>query len=140
MTNNLIKILTTFCLFIFVASCDRPECKNTNPVFDKYSPETKEYKDELIKQLKLIDNSKLTYWFDKYQKDNEHEYIYINIQGDGLCAKSMVTVKQWDKLAGIQKTEGKGYSGAKLKNFKFEIYQDSTKTELVYKSVDAIID
>ncbi|MBK6963176.1 MAG: hypothetical protein IPH20_04360 [Bacteroidales bacterium] len=60
-------------LFIFLTvlavafiACDRPECKNTNQIFDNYSPESNEYKTELAKQLDRIDNSKLTYWFNEY--------------------------------------------------------------------------
>ena len=140
MKSNLIKLLTITFTLVFITSCDRPVCKNTNPVFDKFSPETKEYKDELVKQLKRVDNSKLTYWLDKYQEADTQEFLYIFIQGDGLCAKGVVTVKQWNKLEGIKRTKGKGYVGAKLKNLKLDIYQDSANTELIYRDVDRIID
>ena len=70
MTKNMIKTLTIFCLLTSIVSCDRPVCKNTNAIFDKYSPDTKEYNDELVKQLAKVDKSKLTYWMDTYQKDN----------------------------------------------------------------------
>ena len=141
MTKILIKTLTAFCLLSLTVSCDRPQCKNTNPVFDKFSPDEKEYKDELVKQLKVVDNSKLSYWLDKYQEDDSLQYLHVFIQGDGLCAKGIVTIKKLDdKLEGIQKAKGMGYSGAELTNLKFDIYQDSTKTELVYKSLDGIVD
>ena len=140
MKSNLIKLLTIALTLVFITSCDRPVCKNTNPVFEKFSPETKEYKDELVKQLKQVNNSKLTYWLDKYQESDAQEFLYIFIQGDGLCAKGVVTVNQWNKLEGIKRTKGKGYVGAKLKNLKLDIYQDSANTELVYKDVDRIID
>ena len=141
MTKYFIKTLTAFCVLTFIASCDRPECKNTNSVFDKYSPETKEYKEELVKQLKRIDNSKLSYWLDKYQEDDSVQYLHVFIQGEALCAKGIVTIKKWDdKLDGIRTSNGMGYSGAELSNLKIDIYQDSTKTEFIYNSVDAIVD
>ena len=141
MTKNLFKTLTAFCLLIFVVSCDRPQCKNTNPVFDKFSPNEKEYKDELVRQLKSVDNSKLSYWLDKYQEDDGLQYLHVFIQGDGLCAKGIVTIKKWDdKLEGIHKAKGMGYSGAELTNLKFDIYQDSSKTELIYQNLDGIVD
>ena len=42
-----------FLVFFFVClmSCDRPVCKYTNPIFDDYQPNSKEYKQELIKQI-----------------------------------------------------------------------------------------
>lgn len=140
MKSNQIKLLTIAFTLVFITSCDRPVCKNTNTVFDRFSPETKEYKDELVKQLKQVDNSKLSYWLDKYQETDTQELLYISIQGDGLCAKGVVTVKQWNKIEGIKRTKGKGYIGAKLKNLKLDIYQDSANTELIYKDVDRIID
>jgi len=73
MTKNLIKALTVFYLLTFIVSCDRPACNNTNSIFDKYSPETKIYKDELVKQLSNIDKSRLSYWMDSYQEDKNSQ-------------------------------------------------------------------
>jgi hypothetical protein len=82
MTKTSISILTIFGLLIFMTGCDRPECKNTNAIFDKFSPDTKEYKDELVKQLATVDKSKLTFWIDGYKEDNNSKYIpyrYIRV-------------------------------------------------------------
>ena len=78
---------------------------------------------------------------DKYQEDDGLQYLHVFIQGDGLCAKGIVTIKKWDdKLEGIHKAKGMGYSGAELTNLKFDIYQDSSKTELIYQNLDGIVD
>jgi hypothetical protein len=130
-----------FCVSIFIISCDKPECKNINPIFDKYSPAAKEYKNELCKQLKLVDNSKLSYWLDKYQEDDSLQYLHVFIQGDGLCARGVVIVKEWDdKLKNIHRAKGIGYRGVQLTNLKIDIQQDSNNTELVYQGMDAIVD
>jgi hypothetical protein len=64
-------ILTIFGLLIIVTGCERPECKNSNPIFFWYTLDTKEYKDELVKQFANIDKSKLTYWVDTFiERDN----------------------------------------------------------------------
>ena len=135
-----IRTLAIFVFLIFTWSCNRPECNNTNPVFDQFSPESKEYKEELVNQLGKIDNSKLRYWFDEYQDIDKQEYIRVFIQGDGLCAKAVLAVKQWDDIRSIRQTKGKGYRGAELKKLRFTIVQDSVKTDLIYSGVDAIID
>ena len=141
MKYKLIKNLLLFCLFAFITSCEKPKCLNTNPVFDKYSPEEKQYKDELIKQLKLVDKSKLIYTFNRFQEDDSLQYFHISIRGEGLCAKGIITIKKWDdKLESIMKSKGMGYSGAIFKNLRFDFYQDSLKTELIYKSLDGISD
>ena len=86
MKKNLIKIITAFSIFIFIVSCDRTKCTNTNVIFDKFTPETKEYKDELLKQISKVDKTKLTYWMKSYQENDNSQSINVNIQGDSLCA------------------------------------------------------
>ena len=141
MTKTSTFILTIFGLLIIVTGCDRPVCKNTNPIFDKQSPEAKEYKDELVKQLNQVDKSKLTYWIDEYQKDNNSEHLLAHIQGDGLCAKIFLTINESQKgIEGFIENKGGGYRGAGLENLKFDIIQDSTKTEFVFQEVTDIID
>ena len=141
MTKTSNFILAIFGLLIFVTGCDRPVCKNTNPVFDKHSPEAKEYKDELVKQLATVDKSKLTYWIDKYQEDNNSEHILAHIQGDGLCAQIFLTINDSQKgIEGVIKNKGMGYRGAGLDDLKFDIIQDSAKTEFVFQEVSDIID
>jgi hypothetical protein len=139
--KHLVRTIMIICMSTFILSCGRPECKNINPLFDKYSPETREYKNELVKQLKLANPSKLSYVLDKYQEDDSLQYLHVFIQGDGVCAKGIVIVKNWDdQIEGIRKTKGEGYSGVELINLKVDIYQDSARTELTYQSVDAIVD
>ena len=141
MPYNFIKPLIVLSLLTFIVSCDRPECNNTNPVFDNYAPEAKEYKKELAKQLKSIDQSKLSYWFDKYAEEGNTQFLYVDIHGDNLCATGILTVKNvQNKIDGIIKKKGLGYSGAQLKDVRFEIIQDSIKSELVFLDLGAVVD
>jgi len=140
MKPKLHNIFVFFCLLIFTVTCDRPECNNSNPIFNKFSPDTKQYKDELIKQLKLVNNEKLRYWLEQYQENGGQEYLYFFVQGDGLCAKIILNVKQWNKIEGVKKSKGVSYRGAEFKNLKFDIFQDTLKTEFIYKDLDKIID
>jgi len=132
--------LPLFCLAILLFSCDRPVCKNTNPVFDKYSPDSEEYKSELVKQLGIVDKTKLSYWFSEYVESAGKELLYFRIQGDGLCAKIVLNVDQWNKLDELRQKKGETFRGAEFVNLKFEIVQDSLKTEFKYKDFDRIID
>lgn len=141
MEKYLIKIITAFSLLIFIVSCDRPVCKNTNVIFDKFTPETKEYKDELIKQIAKVDKNKLTYWMKSYQENDNSESINVNIQGDSLCAIIVLKIaSSKNGIEGILKNKGKGYIGAELKNLKFEIEKDSASTEFVFDEISGIID
>ncbi len=122
------------------ASCDRPKCNNNNPIFENYQPNSKVYKDELIKQLNVIDHKELSYWFHKYENINNTESLYFNIQGEELCAILHISVNNWKNLENIRQNEGKGYRGAEFINLKFSIAQDISSTKFIYSSFDRIID
>jgi hypothetical protein len=139
--SRILNLITILFLLSIATSCDRPLCENTNPIFDKYSPETKEYKDELVNQLSQIDKSKLTYWMDTYQNKSNSEYMGVYIQGDGLCAKIVLVIKDSRKgIEDIIQHEGVSYVGAELEGLKFDITQDSVKTEFVFREVGNVVD
>lgn len=141
MEKYLIKTITVFSLLIFIVSCDRPVCKNTNIIFDKFTPETKEYKDELIKQIEKVDKTKLTYWMKSYHENDNSQSINVNIQGDSLCAVIVLKIaSSKNGIEGILKNKGKSYIGAELKNLKFEIEKDSGSTEFIFEEISGIID
>jgi hypothetical protein len=135
------KLSTLILVIIYIAlnSCDRPQCQNINPIFEKFSPDRKEYKSELAKQIQNVGAKNLSYWHDKHLRKNGGEYILVYIQGQGLCAKGEIQVTDWGKISGMRR-ESSGYSGAKLEGLKFEIIQDSTGTNFLYKDIDRIID
>lgn len=140
MNSKLLYVFAFIFLLNFTIACDRPACENSNPVFEKFSPETKQYKDELVRQLNRIENIKLRYWLEKYEEKDGQEYLSFFIQGDGLCAKIFLTVKPVNKIQDVLTKKGVGYRGAEFKNLKFDIIQDSAQTEFIYKVFDRIID
>jgi hypothetical protein len=66
MTKKLSSLLAVLGFLVLTASCDRPACKNANSFFDEFSPDAKEYKNELVKQLANVDKSKLSYWMESF--------------------------------------------------------------------------
>lgn len=135
---NLFIVLIGLTL-MFVA-CDRPECTNTNVVFDTYPPESVEYKTELAKQLERIDRSKLTYWFKEYMESDGQESLLFNIQGDGLCAVVVLNVEQWGKLDDLRAMKGDTYRGAEFVNLKFDIQQDTANIRFIFRDFSRILD
>jgi hypothetical protein len=50
-------------------------------------------------------------------------------------------MQHWDdKLKQLRTAKGKSYQGAEFTNLKFDVLQDSLKTEFIYKSFENIID
>jgi len=135
---NVLFIL--FCLFMFFSACERTNCTNTNPVFDKFRPDDKEYKAELIKQLETTDKSKLRYWFKEYVVSNDRELLFFYIQGDGLCAQLVLYVEKWNKLGELRKKKGVSFRNAEFKALKYDIQRDSLNIRFIYRDHDKIID
>lgn len=140
MEQYFIKSITVFCIIIMI-SCNRPICNNTNPVFNTFAPDTKQYKDELLKQLERADKTQLTYWLESYQQIGNSPLIYVSVQGGSLCAKLVLTIATSRKgIEGILKNKGEGYIGAELENLKFKIKKDHTSTEFIFQEISGIID
>ncbi|MEO9871360.1 hypothetical protein [Ekhidna sp.] len=136
---------TFFVLFSIIVStvltsCERPECNNENLIFSNYSPESDVYKAELASQLQQVDQSKLTYWLQKYEAQDEKESLYFYVQGDDLCAILTLTMNHWDRLENLREKKGVTYRGAEFTNLTFHMEKDSLSTEFIYKTHDSIID
>ncbi|MDC3132626.1 hypothetical protein OA501_00225 [Flavobacteriaceae bacterium] len=139
MKNKIIATIIGLSL-IYIMSCDRPHCENQNIIFKTNKPSSKKYKDELVNQLNQIDQSKLTYWLQKYDEKNGEEFIYFYIQGDGLCAILHLTINDWNKLEDVRDRKGVGRRGAEFTNLKFKVNQDSLSTQFTYITYDSLID
>lgn len=132
------KLLHIFLLLLIVVlsySCDRPKCKNTNPIFNQFASDTEEYKSELAKQIKRIGLSNMNYWFDKSPDSSEKELYELFIQSNDLCAKIIVENKTNRKRLGAG-----GYSGAELKRVIIKIKHNSAGTNFILENIDKIID
>ena len=133
-------IIAISALCTFLLSCDRPKCTNQNPTFDSFSMDSKEYKNELAKEIQRIGITNLSYWLKSYLEKDDKEYIIVNIQNKDLCAKGMIEVKDWSKIEGIRKSKGISYRGAELEGFVFEINESNGSNNFVYQTLDKIID
>ena len=136
------KIFITSLIFsiLGIASCDRPDCNNENPIFEINPPESKVYKEELIRQLESIDRSQLTYRLQEYDEKDGKESLYFHVQGEGLCAILHLKMTHWEKLETVREKKGVSYQGAEFTDLNFEIEEDSLSTEFIYKTFDRIID
>lgn len=132
--------IASFIVLILFASCDRPDCENTNSIFHLNGLETTVYKQELVKEIDRVGKENLTYWLADYTEQNGKEFITVNIQGNGLCAKGLIQVNDWTNIQGIKKTKGASYIGAELKGLTFNIITKNESIDFVYKSTESIVD
>lgn len=137
--NRIVLFIAGLVAFLFTA-CDRPECTNTNPVFEEHTHESVSYKNELRDEVNRIGINNLRFWLDSYVKRGEQEYILVNVQGKGLCAIAELEVDEWGKLKGIQEKKGVTYRGAELVGLTFDFIQNGEFVQLSYTGVDHILD
>ncbi len=141
MPKRLLLALFASGAILAASGCNRTTCRNTNAVFDAYPPSAKQYADELVQQLKLVDKSTLTYWLDAYQQEGNSRQLLVRLQGDGLCAQVPVTIE--GSLKGIEQlvaNKGMGYRNAELKNLQFDVRQGSAQTKFIFLGVDGVVD
>ncbi|MEL1243231.1 hypothetical protein AAEO56_03060 [Flavobacterium sp. DGU11] len=139
MKNTFAKLLLLAIASLAIA-CGKQECKNTNPVFDANTPESKPYKAELTKQLAKADNS-LKYWINSYKEIDGQQYMLVDITGNNLCATAQMAISPEDtKLQNFIKAKGKGYEGTELEGLQYGITSDSNGGHFIFKDVVSIMD
>ncbi len=127
-----------------LSACARPECRNTNAVFEQHSPYSKVYKDELVAQLKTIDSSDVRYWIDTYEGLDGEVFLHVFVQGGDLCAKAVLTVPP-EKSGRLYEKKGNwkhghGCRGAEVIGLEYDVIQTDGTTELIYRGRERIID
>ena len=134
-------LLSVLCITLLVLmSCDRPECNNSNSIFDTNAPNSEVYKAELAKQLKRIDTSKLRYWLQKYENNQDVESLYFYVQSEDLCAVMHMSMTHWTQLHRLRQKQGVGRRGAEFVNLQYDIVINKDNTQFFYNRFDRMID
>lgn len=111
---------------------------NQEPLFDKFKPESKEYKDKLAEKIKTNDD--VSFYFNHLFKRDNKDYMQISVEGNYFKAVGFVLVNNWKKIEGIKDANGGGYNGAELMGLQLDIIPNPEGAILVYKDLDWIID
>ena len=125
-------------------SCGSAVCENTNPVFDNYEPVSKEYQLELIKQLSIVDKSKLTYWFKEFTELENEKHLHFLIKSKDLCAILVLEVndelldKHWPKSR--RKNKYSNHKNTQVLGLKYDIDDNTSNPKFVYKKHFTIVD
>ena len=108
--------------------------------FAKYSPLSAEYKHELVRQLNIRRGDELNYWFNRHFQLNGKDYLDVTIKGEGLQVSSAIEIRDWSKLKALKESNGHSYRGAELDNLKFDIVQNGSNVNFVFKDLNAVIE
>ncbi len=113
---------------------------NKKDVLADLEPSSKQYKQELARQLKMSSAHEFTFTLNQYLKINGKDYLDINIRGQNLRAGCLVLIDNWNKLEAIKQSSGMGYGGAELKNLQLNIVNAHTDPIFIYKDLDKVSD
>lgn len=134
------KHLFLYLGIVLFLACDRPECENTNAIFDTHAPHTAIYKAELAQQLQTVNSDKLRYWLQKYENTQHTESLYFYVQGDGLCAVLHMTMTQWQQMEAIRANKAVGRRGAEFIGLEYDIVTNNNETQFIYKRFNHLLD
>jgi hypothetical protein len=129
---------TAIAFSLFIINCTNTGIQKVNNQLNSYRPDTAKFNNELAKELASNPDS-FTYKLEKYFVKNNREYLNINIERQSFKASVAVLVNNWDKMKGIKRTKGIGYSGAELKGLRLALSSPG-QTDFVYQDLDRIID
>ncbi len=127
-------------LCLFIASCDRPDCTNNNPIFRNYPPENQIYKNELSRSISRTDKNELRFWFKEIKQLKDRKELQFNIQNENICAVISMEFPQIYKLKNLIEKNGKSFHGAEFKNLKFKTIQENDFIRFMLIDFDYIID
>lgn len=122
-----------FCILFILSSCINSN-KEIIDTIEKKIP-------VIVDMNQFLDffekNSKCSFYFEKYEYKNHHDYFIVKIVGDRSDAigKFRVITKN-PALNKIISSKGMGYRGAKLLNLKYE----SIEGELLCVNIEKVID
>lgn len=98
------------------------------------------YKAELAHQLRLVNKTKLTYWFNGYKERDGIPSLWFVVKGDGLCATLILEADQDGKMGPLIRKKGVSYRGAEFVDLQFDIRQQNGKTGFVFRDYRMVID
>ncbi|MES2478189.1 MAG: hypothetical protein V4561_03830 [Bacteroidota bacterium] len=132
--------LLSMSLFFFACSHQKV-CRNANPVLNEKDYNTVIYKKAIREALETIPKNSVSYYLNHYFIKDGNEYLVADIKSKNLlCAKAEFLVNPGVFLSDIRKTNGMGYSGAKLNGLQFESKQKADTIILIINKIESIID
>ena len=115
-------------------------CSYSDPVFSKYAPNTKRYKEELIRRLQKNGPDKSVFYTNMYSEKDGKQFMSVFIKGDSLCARGMLDITNAAGLEHFRKVKGINCYGYALDGLKYKIDTLKDDYNFIFESVDAIED
>ncbi|QHT70985.1 hypothetical protein GXP67_32225 [Rhodocytophaga rosea] len=119
----------------------KPDCKSTLNFPSGSSPDfsSPDYEKKVIDILETMEQHEFRYFFKSFVQEGKTTYMIVNFRNHKQCFDARMRVDNWDKLAGMKRTNGLSYP-EELYEVKWQIGDREGTKELVYLDMHSIID
>ncbi len=131
-------ILSVLAICVLMAACNRPECKNTNPIFENNKPDAIAYRQSLHEELSTAKD--VRYWANEYIEQDGKAYMFANVQNNNICATAIFDITNTRGLENYREAKGKSYSGSEITDLRYDVVSDSNGYHYILQSIGRIID
>jgi hypothetical protein len=97
------------------------------------------YEQSINQLLKQKQPEDFRYFFKTFLQQGKTTYMVVNFRNQEYCFDARMKINNWDKLAGMRKTNGISYP-EELYELTWKLEENDGKKELIYQDMHFIID
>jgi len=97
------------------------------------------YEQAVLQTLRGQKPSDFRYFFQTFLQEDNKDYLVVNMRNKDFCFHAKILVENWDKLAGMKRTNGASYP-KELYQLEWEIVKKDGQDVIFYKNMRTIID
>ncbi len=139
---TLLKVSVVFLLILTALGCHdlpkhyfspAPDC--THQSIQMQEPLSAAYQNQVIEILKNKRPADFRYFFKTFIDEKDSTGMLVNFRNDSLCFDVKMLVKNWEKLEGMRKTNGRSYP-QELYDLNWHLVEN----QIVYLDMHEVID
>lgn len=131
--------VSAIALILCVAKLSEHKCTR-NAILDKYPPESRKYKTELLARLRIINPNDLDYYLEDYIEKDGRQFLDVYMHSKQLCAITRMEITGLEKMAWIIEGKAMGSHGAGIDQLKFRIDSTGGNYQFTITDFDHLID
>lgn len=117
----------------------KPECRVENTALQGVVPGSPEYRDRVIALLSKSKPDDFRYFFKTFETTGSDTWLIVNLRNKTSCFDARLLVKQWDKLEGMKRTNGRSYP-EELHDLNWTLSEHNGRPEVLYAGMREVID
>ncbi len=134
-------VLVASVFLCFLGQFESPPVSNRNVVFSRFTPDSKQYRNELLRVFNRLGTDNLYFKSKFYRKKEGQDYLVVKVIGKGFSADFPVNITGAAKLANFIRLKGKSYEEIGIEGLKFDVVTNkSGGPEFIFRDLKRFID